>query len=81
MRVFLFQSRRDPLLVPFSRDESGKNLPPKRGPWTKLKGAAISVGGEIGEIGSTDPVIADIEERGFYVGRSKVAGDGRVITC
>jgi hypothetical protein len=74
MRVFIFQSRRDPLVVAFSRDASGKNLPRKLGPWAKLDGAALSVGGEIEEIGSADPVIAAIEEQGFYVGRTKVEG-------
>jgi hypothetical protein len=76
VRAFLFQSRRDPLLVAFSRDASGKNLPSKLGPWIKLEGAPISVGGEIAGIGSTDPVIADIEEQGFFVGRTKVVGTG-----
>jgi hypothetical protein len=60
--------------VAFSRDPSGKNLPPKLGPWTNREGTALSVGGEIAEIGVADPVIAAIEERGFYVGRTKVKG-------
>lgn len=72
MRVFVFQSRRDPLLVAFSRDASGKNLPRKLRPWIKGEGTALSVGGQVEEIGSADPVIAAIEERGFYVGRAKV---------
>jgi hypothetical protein len=74
VHVFLFQSLHDPSVVAFTRDASGMNLPTKLGPWTNVPGAVLSVGGDALGIGGLSPVIAAIEERGFYIAQSMPGG-------
>ena len=71
MRIYVFKSKRDPLVLAFSSDRYGANLPAELAPWRSLWGAILPPGPDFGAFTATR---AEVEANGFCVRRKGYAG-------
>ena len=81
MKVYIFQSGKEPDIVGFTVDETGTNLPASLAPWSPWTAwtaseeeAALEAAPEAPDTASTGPsaaALAAIERDGFYVARAE----------
>jgi hypothetical protein len=81
MKVYIFQSGKQPDVVGFTVDETGGNLPTALAPWSAWTAwtaseeeAAIEAAPEAADpadLGASASAIAAIERDGFYVARAE----------
>ena len=81
MKVYVFQSGKEPDLVGFTVDATGANLPADLAPWTAWTPseaeAAIETEPDAAaatDIGPSAPALAAIERDGFHVLRAETIG-------
>jgi hypothetical protein len=70
MRVFIYQSQRDPGLFAFTNDRTGSNLPAELAPWRAFGGQAIASHRDFSGLGDSDAVTAALEADGYYIART-----------
>jgi hypothetical protein len=78
MKVFIFQSGRQPDVVGFTRDGTGGNLPAALAPWSAWtewtaseEEAAIEASPEAAGGGASASAVEAIERDGYYVARAE----------
>jgi hypothetical protein len=66
MKIYAYSSQKDPDVLGFTSDVTGKNLPGKYAPWQPSNAGATIVTG-----GGDDPVSVAVQGVGYFIARDR----------
>jgi len=67
MKIYAYSSQKDPNVLGFTRDITGKNLPGKFAPWESSNAGAVVIGN------GDDPVSTAVQAYGYFIARDRSA--------